>query len=95
MPNGTPVLSPDELRALRAYAERRRADLTATQLGRARVRLEAAGLVRDCPRSESPMYVAVTARGREVLAEQVEAERLEPLPGAEAIIPTSAASPSP
>lgn len=70
-------MSPDELRALRAYAERRRADLTATRLGAARIKLAAAGLVRDCAGNESPMYVAVTEAGRELLAELARPVQLE------------------
>lgn len=61
-------LTSDELLALRAYAERRRADLTATRLGAARTRLSAAGLVRNCMLRDSPMLVAITDAGRDVLA---------------------------
>ena len=75
-------LSPDDLAALNAYAELRRADLTATRLGEARLRLSAAGLVRDCAGRESPMYVAVTVRGLEVLADALKPKELELFGGA-------------
>jgi hypothetical protein len=61
-------LTASELLALRAYADKRRADLTATDLGAARAALSAAGLVRNCTHRESPMFVAVTSAGRELLA---------------------------
>jgi hypothetical protein len=76
-------VTPDDLQALRAYAERRRADLTATRLGAARQRLTTAGLVRDCAARESPMYVTVTIRGHEVLAEALKPVQLDLFGGAQ------------
>lgn len=70
-------LSPDQLLALAAYAAGRRADLTATRLGEARNALAAAGLVRDCSRSECPMYVTATDAGRQLLAELAHPVQLE------------------
>lgn len=70
------VLTCDDLTALRAYAQGRRADLTATALGEARIRLAAAGLVRNCGNAENPMMVTPTQAGREHLAGL---DRLEPM----------------
>jgi hypothetical protein len=70
-------LPPDALTALLAYANRRRADLTATRLGEARRVLSAFGLVRDCMFRDSPMYVAATDAGLEVLAEAMRPVQLE------------------
>lgn len=76
-----PNLTVDELAALRAYAQGRRADLTATALGEARVRLSAAGLVRNCGNSENPMMVTPTTAGLKLLARL---NRLEPMTAAAA-----------
>lgn len=65
----------DQARALRAYADRRRADLTATRLGAARRELSTAGLVRNCGRG--PMYVEATSAGLQVLAELARPVQLE------------------
>lgn len=70
-------MTSDELLALRAYAVRRRASLTATRLGEARLALAAAGLVRDCTHGESPMFVALTDAGRALLAELARPVQLE------------------
>lgn len=64
----TTDLTTDELTALRAYAQGRRADLKATRLGEVRCSLAAAGLVRNCSNDENPMMVTPTNAGREVLA---------------------------
>jgi hypothetical protein len=61
-------LKPAELLALRAYADQRRPDLTATELGAARTALTAAGLVRDCSYRTNHMYVTPTAKGWALLA---------------------------
>lgn len=71
------TLEGDALAALRAYAAGRRADLTATRLGAARLELEAAGYVRDCPRSSSLMYVEATPAGRLALADVERPTQLE------------------
>jgi hypothetical protein len=61
-------LTPNQLLALRAYADQRRPDLTATELGAARAALSAAGVVRDCSYRTNRMYVTPTPKGRALLA---------------------------
>ncbi len=70
-------MSAAELTALKAYAECRRADMTATVLRATRKTLTAAGLIRNCRRTESPMFVAVTPAGRAALAAACRPEQLE------------------
>jgi hypothetical protein len=60
-------MTPGELTALTAYAERRRADMTAAELAAARHALAAAGYVRNSSGRESPMFVEVTTAGRTAL----------------------------